>query len=274
MTRRIVVSATILAICLVVPAWAADPLPYTVKIDPTGVAGLDAAMTGSAQLVGLRKRAPAGPFAVVARARQDIPRLKTALDSFGYYAGRVTVTIGGAGLDDPDLQARLTAAPASPPVAIAVHVDRGPLFHLRRVTLDGAVPESGRRAFTLRPGQPAVAADVLGTGGAVLTALREDGYALAQVDPPLAVLVPAQDALDVSFHVPGRPARRYRPDRTGQSGAGSTPASCAANCWSIPATCSSPARSRRRVRIWPVSACFPASWCAPRPRWTARATFR
>jgi translocation and assembly module TamA len=205
MTRRTVVSATILAICAVAPAQAADPLTYTVKIDTTGVAGLDAALTGSAQLVGLRKRAPAGPFAVVARARQDIPRLKTALDSFGYYDGRVTVTIGGAGLDDPDLQTKLAASPASPPVAIAVHVDRGKLFHLRRVALTGVVPEAGRRAFTLRPGQPAVASDVLGAGGAVLTALREDGYALAQVDPPVAVLAPAQDALDVSFQVRAGP---------------------------------------------------------------------
>jgi translocation and assembly module TamA len=189
----------------VAPARAADPLAYTVTIAPTGDAALDAAIAGSAQLVGLRTKAPAGPFAVVTRARQDIPRIRTALESFGYYQGQVAVTIAGRQLDDPDLAGALAAAPAKPPVAIAVAVDRGPLFHLRHVALQGAVPPAGLRAFTLRPGQPAVAASVLGAGGAVLTALREDGYALAQVDPPAAVLAPADHALDVSFHVAAGP---------------------------------------------------------------------
>jgi translocation and assembly module TamA len=187
------------------PAGAADPLAYTVTISPTGDPALDAAVSASAQLVSLRTRAPAGPFAVVTRARQDVPRLQTALESFGYYAGKVTVTVGGRGLDDPDLPGRLAASPASPAVPIMVRIDKGPLFHLRHVALSGAVPAVAGRAFTLHPGQPAVAATVLSAGGAVLSALREDGYALAKLDPPVAILVPAQDALDVSFHVTAGP---------------------------------------------------------------------
>jgi translocation and assembly module TamA len=35
----------------------------------------------------------------------------------------------------------------------------------------------------------------------MLTAMREDGYAFAKVDPPQAVEIPSADALDVSFHV-------------------------------------------------------------------------
>ncbi len=182
-------------------AHAADPLPYTVTIAPTGQSALDAALTGSAQLVSLRTRAPAGPFAVVTRARQDIPRLRTALESFGYYSSAIKVTIAGRGLDDATLPDALAAAPDKPAVPIAIHIDRGPLFTLRHVSLDGAVPAAGRSAFTLHPGEPAQAAPVLGAGGAVLAALREDGYALAVVDPPIAVLVPAEHALDVSFHV-------------------------------------------------------------------------
>jgi translocation and assembly module TamA len=205
MIRRRVSLAFIAALLSGVAAHAADPLPYTVKIDPTGVSALDAAIAGSLQLVTLRKRAPAGPFAVISRARQDIPRLKTAMDSFGYYAASVAVTIDGHKLDDPDLAGKLAAVPGGESVKVAIHLDHGALFHVRHVALLGAVPGAGQRAFTLHEGQPAVAADVLGTGGAVLTALREDGYALAQVDPPVAVLDPAHQALDVSFHVTAGP---------------------------------------------------------------------
>ncbi len=182
-------------------ARGADPQPYTVHITPTGIGPLDAALTGSAQLVALRTKAPAGPFAVLGRARQDVPRLHAALDSFGYYNGQVAISVAGHALDDDGLPALLEAAPAAPPVAIEVHITPGPLFHLRNVALTGVVPPGPRHAFTLRAGAPAVAASVLGAGAALLTALREDGYALAQVDPPLAVLVPSEHALDVTFHV-------------------------------------------------------------------------
>jgi len=194
--------ALLLALVLAASAArAADPLPYTVTIAPTGDAALDTALNGSAQLVALRTRAPAGPFAVIARARADVPRLQTALESFGYYASTIGVTIAGHPLDDLALPDALAAAPAKPPAAIDIHIDRGPLFTLRHVGLDGAVPAAGRRAFTLHPGEPARAASVLGAGGAVLGALREEGYAFAVVDQPLAVLVPGAHALDVSFHV-------------------------------------------------------------------------
>jgi translocation and assembly module TamA len=205
MPRRTVILASIVTVLSSAQARAADPLAYTVTTTKTGLGALDAAITGSLQLESLRKRAPAGPFAVITRARQDIPRLKTALDSFGYYAGTVSITLDGHKLDDPNLPDELAAVPDKHAVAVVVHVDKGPLFHLRHVALLGTVPPAGQRAFTLHDGQPAVASDVLGAGAAVLTALREDGYALAKVDPPTAVLVPAQDALDVSYHVSAGP---------------------------------------------------------------------
>jgi translocation and assembly module TamA len=57
------------------------------------------------------------------------------------------------------------------------------------------------RAFTLASGQPAIASTVLGAGAALLSALREDGYAFAKVPPPEAVLVPGAHALDVRYTV-------------------------------------------------------------------------
>ena len=194
-------SLTLAWAVLATRAQAADPVVYTMKIASTGDAALDAALSGSSQLAALRTKAPAGPFALVARARSDLGRLHTALDSFGYYQARVSVTIAGQQLDDATLPDRLSALPSGASAPVAVQVDRGPLFHLRRVSLDGAVPPEAAAKFTLAPGAPAVAADVLGAGGTLLTALQERGYALARVDPPVATLVPRARALDVSFHV-------------------------------------------------------------------------
>jgi translocation and assembly module TamA len=202
---RAVVAAAVGTLAVTSFAQAADPLNYTVSFAPTGNGALDAAISGSSQLASLRTRAPAGPFAVVARARQDLPRLTTALESFGYYQSRIGITIAGHGLDDPDLPEELERVPQGGSAAIKVAITPGPLFHLGHVTLNGAVPDGAVAAFTLRPGQPAIAGNVLGAGGALLNALQEQGYALAVVDPPLAVEAPGEHAIDVTYHVSAGP---------------------------------------------------------------------
>jgi translocation and assembly module TamA len=190
-----------IAALLPLAARAADPVNYTVKISPTGDGALDSALAGSSQLVALRTKAPAGPFALVGRARAEQGRLHTVLDSFGYYQARLTITIDGRGLDDPGLPDALTALPNTARVPVDLGVARGVLFHLGKVTLDGPVPGEAAAKFDLAPGAPAVASSVLAAGGRLLTALQERGYALARVDPPVAILRPSADALDVSFHV-------------------------------------------------------------------------
>jgi translocation and assembly module TamA len=186
-------------------ARAADPLPYTVTLATTGNGPLDAALKGSLQLVALRTRAPAGPFAVISRARQDVGRLTEALESFGYYRSRATIIVAGLALDDPTLPDRLESRPAIPPAPIAIAVSTGPLFHLRHVSLEGAMPGPAAAAFTLHPGDPADAGRVLAACAAVQNALREDGYALSTVAAPDAVLVPSEQALDVTVHVTAGP---------------------------------------------------------------------
>ncbi len=201
--RRTCFGAVVLTCVLVLSraAGAADPVAYTLRIEPTGNAALDAAIAGSAQLGALRTAAPAGPFALVSRARQDIGRVRAALDSFGYYDAQVGVTIAGHGLDDTTLPDTLTALPQSAKPEVVIHVAAGTLFHLRRVGLTGTVPAEAAPSFTLKSGAPAVAANVLAAGSSLLTALQEHGYALAKVDPPDARLIPAAKALDVTFHV-------------------------------------------------------------------------
>ncbi|MGH7154877.1 MAG: autotransporter assembly complex protein TamA [Acetobacteraceae bacterium] len=180
---------------------AADPQAYTVTLKKTGDAALDAALSGSSQLESLREIAPVGPFALVARARQDRDRFQTAMQSFGYFRGQVDIRIDGRPIDDPDLLPMLTEAPANPPAAVIATFDPGPQFHIRSVTVLGQVPQSAIAALNLKPGAPAVAADVLAAQDRLLTALRDQSYALAKVElQPATVRLPDQ-TMDIVFHV-------------------------------------------------------------------------
>ncbi|MFL5254450.1 MAG: autotransporter assembly complex protein TamA [Rhodopila sp.] len=156
-------------------------------------------MRDSASLISLRDSAPVGPFALVQRARDDEQRFRTALNSFGYYKATINVTIAGRKLDDPGLFTLLEGQPANPPVPVTVNFDLGPRFKLGKVVISTPVPENVQEKLDLKPGQPAMASDVLAAQGRILTALREDGYPMAKVPVPVATLRPSEDLLDVDF---------------------------------------------------------------------------
>jgi translocation and assembly module TamA len=188
-----------------VPAHAADPQPYTVTLTPTGDSAIDAALKDSSSLAGLRQSAPVGPFALVTRAQGDSDRLQTALRSFGYYAAHTTIDIDGHAADDPDLPDLLAAMPANSTAHVTITVDRGPLFHLRHVTVDGDIPPDARAKLGIAPGDPAVAASVLAGQSNMLDALRASGHALAKVGVPDVVETPGEHVLDVTYHVDAGP---------------------------------------------------------------------
>ena len=189
----------VVAAVMVGPSRAADPQPYTVTLKPTGDGALDAALQGSSTLISLQKSAPAGGFALTERARQDSQRFMTALHSFGYYKATVVTTIAGHPLDDPGLPSFIDAAPANPPLEVMVAFDLGPRFRLGKVTISGQVPPDIPGHLELESGQPAMAADVLAAQGRLLAALRADGYPMAKVPVPIALLHPEQNLLDVEF---------------------------------------------------------------------------
>lgn len=189
-------------------ASAADPQPYTVTIQGTGVGALDATLHASSQLESLRKGAPVGPFALIGRAQDDGNRLGTVLDSFGYYRHVLNITIEGHALDDPALAEALAALPKDRPARVEVGIELGPLFHLRKITIDGQISDSARSAMNLAAGVPAVAADVLAARDRLITALGEEGHALAKVAEPVAYEDPSDAALDVEFKVDAGPQVR------------------------------------------------------------------
>ena len=184
---------------------AADPQPYVVDLGKTGNGALDQALHDSSNLVSLRESAPVGAFALVERAREDVGRFVTALHSFGYYKGSVDMTIAGHELEDRSLPELLSRAPASPPVPVTVSPRLGPLFHIRKVDLQGVVPAKVRAQLGLAPGAPARAQDVLAAQTRLLDALRANGYALAKVPTPTVSEDPAANSLDVTYMVTAGP---------------------------------------------------------------------
>jgi translocation and assembly module TamA len=184
-------------------ARAADPQAYKVELAPVGNDDIDQTLKATSDLIALRASAPVSPFGLIARARSDTDRLKTALESFGYYESQVIVRINGKLVTDPSLGDTLTALPKDSTAQVAVSFTMGTLYHLRRIDIDvdGEVPLDARETLGLKSGQPAVASAVLAGGARLLSALQEQGYAFAQVDAPIAYEAADAPVLDLSFHV-------------------------------------------------------------------------
>jgi translocation and assembly module TamA len=184
-------------------ARAADPQAYQVELASVGNDDINQTLKATSDLLSLRTSAPVSPFGLIARARSDTDRLKTALESFGYYESHVTININGLPLTDPSLGEALTALPQGSSAKVAVSFSLGTLYHLRRIAIDGEVPPpiNARETLGLSSGQPAVAAVVLAGGAHLLSAMQEQGYAFAQVDAPVANEAADAPVLDVSFHV-------------------------------------------------------------------------
>ncbi len=209
---RVEAAAAVIAAALALAsshARAADPQPYTVEIADTGNGKLDTVLKNSSRLERLRTTAPVGPFPLITRARQDVDRLVTVLHSFGYYKGKVSMRIDGEALTDPNLPGHLAKSTGTAKVTVAV--DKGAEFKLGKVAVEGDVPSDARAKLDLKPGAPAIASDVLAARQRLLTALQEDGYALAKVAPPDAVERPADNTLDVTFHVTAGPRLHIGP---------------------------------------------------------------
>ena len=186
-------------------AQAADPQAYKVTLASVGDSDIDQTLKATSDLLSLRTSAPVSPFGLIARARSDTDRLKTALESFGYYESQVITHINGLLLTDPSLGDTLSGLPKNSTAQVALSFNLGKLYHLRRIDIDGEVPATidARETLGLKTGQPAVAAVVLAGGARLLSALQEQGYAFAQVDAPVAFEAADAPVLDLSFHVVG-----------------------------------------------------------------------
>ncbi|HEX4637842.1 MAG TPA: BamA/TamA family outer membrane protein [Rhizomicrobium sp.] len=183
------------------PATAADQQSYAVDISGAGPAEVEAALRASSQLVTLAGGGPIPAFALINRARGDVARIQTALDSFGYYQNSVSIAIAGLSPDDPELPARLDAIATGTKAAVKIAVTMGPLYRIGRISLQGEVPPSDRAALGVRSGDPAIARAILDAGPRLAAALQEDGYALAKVDEPDVTADDKAHTIDVTYKV-------------------------------------------------------------------------
>jgi translocation and assembly module TamA len=190
-------------VLLSAPARSADPQAYRVEFESTGNSDIDATIKATSDLASLRSSAPVSPFGLISRARSDSDRLKTAIESFGYYESLIVIRINGILLSDPGLGDALTALPKGSTAHVGISFKLGPEYTIRRVDIEGEVPESinARGTMNLQTGQPAIAAEVLAASARLMNALQEDGFAFAKVDPPVAYQAADAPVLDLTFKV-------------------------------------------------------------------------
>lgn len=201
----------ILLVCGVIGvqcAHAADPQPYKVDWASSGQKAIDSTMKLTSQLETLRETAPVDPFGLIARARGDINRLQTVLQSFGYYDGSVAITINGMTLDSEELGNTLGALPKKSSARVRIVPTLGPLFHVRRIEFKGNLPAGFEQNLRLATGAPAVASNILAAGAALQAALQDAGYAFASVDKPVAYERSAQKVFDLTYAVSTGPRVR------------------------------------------------------------------
>jgi translocation and assembly module TamA len=184
-------------------AHAADPQTYKVELAGTGNRDMDSTLKATSDLQALRSSAPVSPFGLIGRARSDVDRLTTVLESFGYYEAKVLIKINGLALTDPGLGDALTALPKGNDAKVVISFTLGQVYHLREIDIDGDWPASidPRATLDLKTGQLAVAANVLAAAGKLLAALQEQGYAFAVVDPPVAYEAAEAPELDLKVHL-------------------------------------------------------------------------
>ena len=217
-TRGRLVGAMALLCCGVLGApvaRAADPQPYRVQWISSGRAAVDSTLKLTSQLQALRRTAPVGPYGLIARARADVKRLRTVLQSFGYYQGAVTITIDGRHLDSLGLGKALQALPNGADATVKIATSLGPLFHVGHIEVEGTVPAAIKRRLGLphallglTSGAPARAADILAAGARLRRTLQNAGYAQAKVDPPVAYEDPLRHVLNLQVHVTSGPRVR------------------------------------------------------------------
>lgn len=190
--------------CGATVAHGADPVQYKVTFAHTGDQELDGLLQQTSSLIALQKKLPPAPFALIGRARADQEQFITVLHAMGYDSGQVNVTIDGMDLNNPALLARLNQISDTQSVQVDVSAEKGPLYKLGDVTLTG-LPPGFAPALEIRSGQTARVAPVLEAQSQLTAALRNAGYAFAEVGEPYALANQTTHRLNVSFNVTSGP---------------------------------------------------------------------
>jgi translocation and assembly module TamA len=183
-------------------AWpSAGGAAYHLALETVGDAAIDAAVEQVSLLAALRDQGPVLPVALIGRAEADRIRIDDTLRSFGYYDAVINIDVNGVDLAEPSLPELLQTRTGDGAVRVGVRIDKGPLYRLAGVGVDGMPQGAAAAALDLRTGEPAAAGPVLAQGAALLESLREDGFALARVPPPQATVDHRSRTMDVRYRL-------------------------------------------------------------------------
>jgi translocation and assembly module TamA len=163
------------------PGQAADnqqgELRYTVSVEGLGALGdataLLAAFRKNSTLEAGRKK-PANAAQITRRARADADLIAELLRSHGYYDAVV------------EPRTEVAQGPGGGIVQVVLAAEPGDEYRFASVELpglEGAGPDAAelRKMFTVNPGDPVIAQDVIDAGTALTHALGEQGFAEAKV---------------------------------------------------------------------------------------------
>jgi translocation and assembly module TamA len=192
----------------------AASLPYRTEFIPSGNAALDAALSAASQLRALQDSAPTEALGLVGRAQADADRLLRVLESQGFWAGQVAVSVAGAAPTTPGLADRLMPGPD--PVPVEIQATPGPPYRLRQVAVQAATPEdqaaldqATATPFGLAPGDAARADAVLAAERSLLQRLLAAGHPLASLVQRQVTVDHASRSMDVAWTLAPGPFARF-----------------------------------------------------------------
>jgi translocation and assembly module TamA len=201
------------------PPASATALSYRLEIEaktPDGKTNSDAeqALRDTSATYRLRQEPPPDGEGLVRRLQADINPLLDALWGLGRYNAEIDVTIDGipVTLDQASLAAAVRRAESFRnqkiiPIKIAARL--GPLFKLRTVEVDyprDMMPKRlPRRAFALKPGDPAVSANLRAAQLTLIDWFRSNGRPLAKIADVKATVDHAHAAMDFRLRVEAGP---------------------------------------------------------------------
>lgn len=212
-------TALLLALPLARPGLAQEQagIPYATTIAPSGVDGLDSALSDASRLRSLAEEAPVDGFGLVARALAEPRLLDDVFRSEGYWAASATVLVDGQPAAAPGLAERLAARPAAEPVPVEVRPNPGTRYTLRRIALRAATPAEAPAVAALgepaglEAGGPARSASVLDAERDLVDRLRRAGHPLAAVVDREVVVDHEAQAMDVAWVLAPGPAATFAP---------------------------------------------------------------
>ncbi len=199
------VSATALSYRLEVAARTADG-----KTDSAA----EQALRDASATYRLRQEPPQDGDGLVRRLQADINPMLDALWGLGYYNAEIDVTVDGIAVarDEAGLAAAARRAEGfrnQKVVPVKIAAKLGPVFKLRTIDVDyprELAPQGlPHRAFALKPGDPAVSADLRAAQLKLIDWFRGNGHPLAKVKDVKATVDHAAAAMDFRLRVEAGP---------------------------------------------------------------------